>query len=333
LVELAHIGAVDDMVQAVAEAIGVPLLSDQPELEQLLQYLASKRLLLVMDNFEHLTTGATLVTDILHAAPSVDVLVTSRARLTVTGQTVLRLPGLQTEWDTPQQALDASSVQLFVNTAQRADAGFTLAEEDLDPLREILTIVEGMPLGIMLAAAWANMLPIAGIAAEIHRSLDFLETELRDLPERHGSIRAVFHYSWALLDDNERGVFSALSVFRGGFTRDAAECVAGASLRTLASLAAKSFLTTDRETGRFSIHELLRQYGSIELAREPERLEETADRHAAFYSDLTEDAFDVIRASDQPRALRMMDADVENMTVISRLILPLCPETLTDQYL
>ena len=313
LVELAPIDSVDDMVQAIAESIGVPLSSDQPELAQLLQYLANKRQLLVMDNFEHLTAGATLVTDILRAAPGVDVLVTSRSKLSVSGETILQLPGLVTEWDAPQQAFDASSVQLFVNTARRADPGFELAEEDLSPLREILTIVQGMPLGIMLAAAWANMLSIADIAEEIRKSLDFLETELRDLPERQGSIRAVFDYSWALLDYDERSVFSALSVFRGGFTRSAAEFVAGATLRTLANLAGKSFLTTDRETGRFSIHELLRQYGGIELARDPQRLEESADGHASFYADLAASAFDVIRESDQPRALRIMDADVENI--------------------
>src|SRR5690606_36943306 len=137
--------------------------------------------------------------------------------------------------------------------------------------------------------------------------IDFLETDFRDLPERHGSIRAVFDYSWAMLDDPERTVFSALSVFRGGFTREAAEHVAGASLRTLANLVSKSFLTANPETHRFTIHELLRQYGALELAREPERLEESSDRHAAFYADLAAAAFDVIRESDQPRALRMMD--------------------------
>lgn len=313
LIELAHIPSVDEMVQAIAEAIGVPLSTDQPELEQLLQYLANKRQLLVMDNFEHLTAGADLVIFILQAAPDVDVLVTSRTKLSISGETVLHLPGLDSDWDTPQEALDASSVKLFVNTARRSDPGFTLEKADLDAVREIVTLVQGMPLGIILAAAWADLLPIEDIAAEIRKSIDFLESDLRDLPERQGSIRAVFDYSWAMLDDHERSVFSALSVFRGGFTREAAEHVAGASLRTLASLTSKSFLTANRETGRFAIHELLRQYGSGELAREPERLEESSDRHAAFYADLAAAAFSVIRESDQPRALRMMDADIENV--------------------
>lgn len=313
LIELAPISSVDDMVQAVAEAIGVPLSTDQPEFEQLLQYLANKRQLLVMDNFEHLTAGADLVVDILQAAPSVDVLATSRIKLSVSGETVLQLPGLDGEWETPQEAFDASSVQLFVNTARRLDPAFTLEDGDLDALREIVLLVQGMPLGIILAAAWANLLPIEDIAAEIRKSIDFLETDFRDLPERHGSIRAVFDYSWAMLDDPERAVFSALSVFRGGFTREAAEHVGGASLRTLANLVSKSFLTANPETHRFTIHELLRQYGALELAREPERLEESSDRHAAFYADLAAAAFDVIRESDQPRALRMMDADIDNI--------------------
>lgn len=317
-VELAPVESVDDVVQAVAEAIGVPMSSDQSARDQLLQYLAGKRQLLVMDNFEHLAEGATLVTDVLRAAPGVDVLVTSRAKLNVTGETVLQLRGLETEWDAPQQALEASSVQLFVDTAQRVDSSFALSEEDLGPLREILTVVHGMPLGIMLSAAWADVLPISEIAGEIRKSLDFLESELKDLPERHASMRAVFDYSWALLDETERKAFAALSVFRGGFTREAADVVAGASLRTLAGLASKSFLTSDRRTGRFSVHELLRQYGADELAADPERFEGCADRHASFYADLMATAFDVIRESDQPKALRMMDADVDNIRAALR---------------
>lgn len=323
VVELASIGAADDMVQAVVEALEVPVSSDQPARDQLLQYLAGKRQLLVFDNFEHLTDGATLVTDILKAAPGVDVLVTSRAKLNVTGETILHLTGLEEDWTNLEEALAASSVQLFVDVAQRADPSFELQAGDLSPLRDILTIVQGMPLGIILAAAWADMLPVAAIAAEIRKSLDFLESELRDLPERHASMRAVFDYSWTLLEENERAVFSALSVFRGGFTREAADHVAGAGLRTLANLAAKSFITADRESGRFSVHELLRQYGAKELEKDPELLDRVMNLHASYFGDLMARAFDVVRECDQPRALRMMEADVDNIRAALRRCLEL----------
>ena len=101
------------------------------------------------------------------------------------------------------------------------------------------------------------MLPVSEIAAEIAKSLDFLETEMGDVPDRHRSLRAVFEYSWALLSSEERTTFLALSVFRGGFTREAAEAVAGASLRSLSTLANKSLIAPSPETGRYAVHELL----------------------------------------------------------------------------
>ena len=185
---------------------------------QLLTYLTNKCQLLVFDNFEHLLDGASIVTGILQAAPQVKVVVTSRAKLNVTGETVFTLAGLETTWASPGEALQASGVQLFIDAARRVRPGFVLEPGDLDPLATILRLTGGLPLGILLAAAWVDMLPVSEIAAEIARNLDFLETEISDVPDRHRSLRAVFDYSWALLSPEERHTFLALSVFRGGFT-------------------------------------------------------------------------------------------------------------------
>src|SRR5438046_604753 len=115
-----------------------------------------------------------------------------------------------------------------------------------------------MPLGILLAAAWVGVLSVQEVANEIQKSLDFLETDQRDLPERQRSLRAAFDYSWKLLTEQERQAFTRLSVFRGSFTREAAQQVSEATLKALMALVNKSLLRRDASTDRYEIHELLR---------------------------------------------------------------------------
>jgi len=312
-VGLAEIGSSDDIVQAIAESLGVALTSEQDVQSQLLTHLATKRQLLVFDNLEHLIGVAPIVAEILRAAPYVTVIATSRSKLNLTGETVLALAGLETSWDTPDEATQASGVQLFTETASRSKPGFVLTEDDLDPLAEILHLTGGLPLGILLAAAWVDMLPIEEIASEIRKSVDFLETEMGDIPERQRSIRAVFDYSWALLSEEERDTFTALSVFRGGFTREAAESVAGASLRGLASLVSKSLLTANPETGRYEVHELLRQYAAAELEGDAGRHAQVIDEHAAFYASLMGEAPLLMSGGGQAQLLAVIEADMENI--------------------
>ena len=141
-----------------------------------------------------------------------------------------------------------------------------------------------MPLGIELAAAWVSMLSCVEIADEIERNVDFLATSMRDVPERHRSLRAAFDQSWRLLSDEQRDAFAQLSVFRGGFDRDAAKAVAGADLRLLSELASKS-LVRRPDFGRFELHELLRQYAAEKLGVGSARASaSTRERHARHYS-------------------------------------------------
>jgi predicted ATPase/class 3 adenylate cyclase len=311
-IALADISSSVAIVQAVAESIGVSLSSDEDTETQLLDYLATRRALLVFDNFEHVSDGATIVSKILSAAPQVSVIATSRSKLNLTGESVIPLKGLGTAWEAPEQALHVSGVQLFLSAARRARPGFELQSEDLDPLARILTLTSGMPLAILLAAAWANMLSVSEIASEIEKSLDFLQAETGDVPDRHRSIRAVFEYSWQLLSTDERRVFTALSVFRGGFTRQAAEAVTGASLRDLAALIDKSLVTPNPDTGRFAVHELLRQYAQAELEGDPDHSTEVTDAHALYFAELVSEAFGRM-PDDQKSMLSRIEKDLENV--------------------
>jgi predicted ATPase/class 3 adenylate cyclase len=312
-VSLADISSSGDIVQAVAESLGVALSSDEDVKTQLMTYLSTKCQLLVFDNFEHVIEGASIVTGILQAAAQVKVLVTSRARLNVTGETVLTLAGLETTWASQDKAFQTSGVHLFIDTANRVRPGFVLEPEDLDPVAEILRLTGGLPLGILLAAAWVDMLPLTEIAAEIAKNLDFLETEMGDVPDRHRSLRAVFEYSTSLLSQEERATFLALSAFRGGFTREAAEAVAEASLRRLSTLVNKSLVTPSPGTGRYAVHELLRQYGEAELQLKPELCTHVDEAHSAFYAALMKESLALFVRGQTARALTIVEHDIDNV--------------------
>jgi predicted ATPase/class 3 adenylate cyclase len=309
----ADISSNDDIIQTITESLGVALSGDEDVLSQLLTYLAPRQQLLMLDNLEHLEGAAVIIAEILKSAPNVKLLATSRSKLNLTGETILSLSGLDITWAHPEEAMQASGAQLFIEAAKRSNPSFELETDKLDPLGEILHLVGGMPLGILLAAAWVDMLSIEEIATEIRKSFDFLETEMQDLPVRQRSIRAVFDYSWDLLNPQERETFTALSVFRGGFNREAAEAVAGASLRSLASLVNKSLVTANPDTKRYEVHELLRQYAAAELELDGDRHRQIRDSHADFFAEVMGEAPYLLSHGRQVELLAIMETDIENI--------------------
>jgi tetratricopeptide (TPR) repeat protein len=148
--------------------------------------------------------------------------------------------------------------------------------------------VSGMPLGLELAASWVDILSVEEVAGEIQKSIDFLETDAQDLPGRHRSLQAICDSTWERLDQVEQDIFARLSIFRGGFTREAAQEVIGASLRTLASLHNKSLLGYDPANKRYYIHPYLRHYGVEQLASNPEEEFDIRDRHSAYFCEVVE---------------------------------------------
>lgn len=207
----------------------------------------------VMDGVEHLLAGGSvtgLVTRILDEAPGAALLVTSRERLNLRREWVYDVPGLPLppdslakDYGTPESAyLAYPAVALFVKHAQRVVPGCQPQPGDWPAVARICRAVDGLPLGIELAATWLPTLSPSEIAVEIEEGIDFLSVCARDVPERHRSMRAVFDHSWQLLSSHEQQALRRLSVFCGGFTRQAAEAVAGASLASLSALIGKSLL-------------------------------------------------------------------------------------------
>ncbi len=313
-VSLAPIHSVEDIIQTIAEAIRFPLATHEDPQHQLLRYLQKRQLLLVMDNFEHLLAGASIVSQILQAAPAVKIIATSRGRLNLQSETILNLGGMalpnrELAEDTP----DYDAVTLFAQRASQVRPGFDPSHDELQQITKICQMVQGMPLAIELAAAWLHVINIEEIAKELENSLDILATELRDAPARHRSIRAVFDHSWSLMDKTEQDIFMRLSVFRGGFTRDAAQQVAGASLQLLSGFVNKSVLLSVPNSGRFEIHELLRQYAQERLEENPRANLVAIKAHASFFAEFMKARWEHVRGNRQIHALSELEADLENI--------------------
>lgn len=275
----------------LAAALEMPLQGLDPPLAQVIRHLAKKQVLLLLDNFEHLLEGATLASDLLRKCPEIKLLVTSRERLDLKGEWVLPLEGLSySKGDTPPEtASDYEAVELFVSRAQKVNPGFFLSETELPYVLRICRLVEGMPLALEMAAVWVRAMPAEEIAAELETDLDLLSTTSRNARPRHQSVRAAFEHSWRLLSPTEQEVLRKLSVFRGGFQKEAAAYVADASIAVLAALVDKSLLrlTPDR---RYDRHALLFQYTREKLAEDEEVYLETQRKHTAYLLSLAETA-------------------------------------------
>jgi predicted ATPase len=315
LVSLASVQATEAIATAIAQAAGFPLSPGREPEQQLLETLRPKRWLLILDSFEHLPGGAGFVAEILRTAPGVRVLVTSRARLNLRGETCFPVTGIEYPEQIPADGREVrtfAAVELFLQAAHQVQPGFTPADTDLAAIARICRLVEGMPLGILLAAAWSGVLRPAEIAGEIDRGLDFLRADWPDMPERQRSLRAVFDRSWHLLNEGERAVFQALSVFTGGFTRSAAQQVTGASLHGLKALVDKSLLE-HTPSGRYEMHELLRQYAAGKLASRPNLGTATRDRHCAYYTGAVARWEADMTGSRHEAAVLDMEVERENM--------------------
>ncbi len=227
-VPLTPIHSADLLISALNDILGLIAFGQELPRQLLIQYLFGKELLLVLDGFEHLIDAASdLVVELLAAAGRIKILVTSREVLNLREEWIRSVDGLPYPVDDAGSRIDDyAAVQLFADRARQVRADFSLHDNLIHVIR-ICRLVEGIPLGIELAAAWIWTLPCSLIADEIQQRLDFLSTTLRNIPERHRSMRAVFEQSWRLLSAHEQAVFKRLAVFRGSFSREAAERVAG----------------------------------------------------------------------------------------------------------
>jgi predicted ATPase/transcriptional regulator with XRE-family HTH domain len=253
---------------------------------QVINHLRNKETVLVFDNFEHLLSGGSLLGEILAQTPKVKMLLTSREQVHLQWEWIFEIQGLPIPDDVYLEALETNSATaLFLQRARQTSQTFLLDDEEASALVRICKLVDGLPLAIELAASWVRVLSCREIALELEHGLEVLETTMHDMPERHRSIKMVFDHSWELLNDQERTVLMRLSAFSGGFTRQAAEAVAGASLLTLSSLMSKSLLRHNQKTDRYDFHELIRQYSIGRLHTQPAEEAQVLAIHSQYFTD------------------------------------------------
>ncbi|HMQ34613.1 MAG TPA: tetratricopeptide repeat protein, partial [Chloroflexaceae bacterium] len=325
------------VLATVADALGLDLFRREKVRDLLVDYLRPRAVLLVADNFEHLTSAGEQLAGLLEAAPGLTIITTSRERLAVPGEWTLDIGGLSLpEGEGP--ARQAAAVQLFLQSARRVTGGHDPDDDELAAVARLCRLVGGTPLAIELAATWARLMPYAEIAAAIARDLDFLAVNARGVPERHRGPRAVFEHSWRLLDPIDQGAFRRLAVFCGGFTRDAAAAVLGlhawpasnreamaaflgdaappdsrqVALAALAALTDRSLVRVVGE-GRYDVHELLRQYAAERLADDPADQAAARDAHATYYLGLLSRQEASLKGTEQRAALALIDADLDNV--------------------
>jgi predicted ATPase/DNA-binding CsgD family transcriptional regulator len=302
----------EQLSAAIANGVGCTCSGDEDIESQLLDWMRDKRFLLLLDSFEHVQDGASLMAKLLNSVPDCRFLVTSRERLGLRSETVFALNGFNiAPWKSAEEAVLAPAIHLFLNTAQRASTDFELSDGNLAQVSRICRLVEGLPLAIELAAAWVDTLSVKEIADEIEASYTFLSSDYQDFPERHRSILATFETSWNRLSPDKQDNLMRMSVFRGGFTRSAALAVTGASIHTLQALVNKSMLKYS-EDERYSIHELLRQYLGDKLA-ESGQTGAVESAHSRYFLDWLHTLDSLIKGSKQRDTLDRIEHDFTNV--------------------
>ena len=283
LVPLAAVRQQSLVVPAIADVLHYSFSGPEEPANQLISYLRAKELLLILDNLEHLLESVTLLQRILEQAPGVSMLAASHERLGLPGEVIMELSGLPIPQEVNQEQLPRNSaVQLFLSSARQTRPDFNLDSENGAAIMRICQLVEGMPLGVELAASWVGSFSPQEIARFIESTVGFLSTEQATLPERHRSLLTVFDSFCNLLSETELGILRRLAVFRGGFQGEAARRVVGASPFFLDGLAAKTNLRRLPQ-GRYELHQLWWQYAREKLVSNAQEFIHAQEAHCEYY--------------------------------------------------
>ena len=269
---------------AIASALNLEYGSETNPREPVLAHLRDKELLLLLDNAEHLLADVESLQDLLKGAPGLKILVTSRKSLDLRGEYIFDVEGLPlTERAGLPYQEPGDAVTLFVGAASRADAGFTFTRENADCIGRICARVDGLPLGIELAAAQLRTLSCEELELELEKSYASLVSDYRDAPERHRSLRLVFEQTWDTLAAEHQSAYRALSVFRNAFSKDEAHLIAGVPLPVLSELVERSLLRR-RALGSYQLLESMRQFAAEKLDQLPEQKQQIMAAHREYYA-------------------------------------------------
>ncbi|HMN26833.1 MAG TPA: tetratricopeptide repeat protein, partial [Caldilineaceae bacterium] len=319
-----------ELITALAQLLGLVLNTGDTR-RQLFDFLQRRAILLVLDNFEQLTAAADLLAEMLAAARHLRLLVTTRARLNLRVEQILPLDGLPTaandlSTNRSHTLSELSSVRLFVEQAQRTLPTFALQPDNAAAVLRLCQLVDGLPLGIELAANWVDQFSCAEIAEAIAQGGDFLTSPWRDQPARHRSMRAVFEYSWRLLPAAEQRVLAHSALFVGPFSRSALAAVSGAGPDHVRALVHQSLLRPVA-SGYFVLHELLRQFAQSKVDEYCSAADEQAgpmrtaihQRYCQHYLQLLAATTPALFGATPHQALASLQVELENLRLAWRL--------------
>jgi predicted ATPase/class 3 adenylate cyclase len=328
LVELAPITDAERVLHAVAAVLGIKEDAGRPMQEAVLKHVHARRLLIILDNCEHLIAAcAECAKALLQFAPDVTILATSREPLRISGETTLQIPPLAGPPDAHPAASalhEHDATRLFIERAAAAQPGFQASERNAAAIADICRRLDGLPLAIELAAARVRVMPVERIAERLGDRFRLLVSGERAALPRQQTLRAVVDWSYELLDVPERAIFRRLSVFAGGFTLEAAEAIVadalvgeGDVMDLVSRLVDKSLVERDAEGDRYRLLETVREYANERLAQSDDERAVRA-RHLAYYVAFAEHAGDGLIGSDQGTWLARLDAERENVFAAHR---------------
>lgn len=312
-IPLRPVNSGDAILSAIVTALAVDVNAGKGDLlSQLLEILSKKSLLLVLDSVEHLLADLSPIESILSTTGQVKLLVTSRQSLDLSWEWQYELQGLSVPQSTEDLDFENfSSIRLFVERARRANRLFKL-QDDPHGVIKICQLVEGMPLGIELAAAWVRVLSSYEIA---HHIIE-LEAFYTPSETRHRSLQALFEQTWQLLPEAEQNVLMKLAVFQGGFTREAAEHVAHAVMPLLATLVNKSLLSMNFRTGRYQLHQLLREYMIDKLDQRKSEKTKVFERHTQYYADILQRCENLLKGNMVSTVVEELEPEIHNFRAV-----------------
>jgi predicted ATPase/class 3 adenylate cyclase len=325
-IELAPVSDPSSVAAAVLSALNLPAEVHRPAIEMLCDYLRDKEALLILDNCEHLVEAcAKLVDRLLHAAPKLRILASSREALGIAGEVSYRVPSMGLPDINQLPSLDSLSqyeaVRLFIDRARAAQPSFNVTNENAPAVAQICHRLDGIPLALELAAAKVRALSVDQIAKRLDDRFRLLTGGSRTALERHQTLRATLDWSYNLLPEHEQFLFRRLSIFITGWTLEATEYVcADETIKSedifdlLEQLVNKSLVIAEawQSETRYRMLETMRQYANEKLieAGESERLR---DRHLNYYLHLAETAEPHLIRPEQLEWLDRLEADHDNL--------------------
>ena len=325
MVALDEVSSADLIVSSIASALGVPESQGQPLMDLVINYLRPRKMLLIVDNFEHVMASAGVLSQLITETDQLTLLVTSRERLRLSGERVVEVPPLQV----PEAVADADvlrrsdAVELFIDRALAAGSDLDLDHDELGTIAEICRRLDGIPLAIELAASRTKVVGPSELLRRLDRRLSFLTGGPRDLPLRQQTLRSTIAWSHDLLEDSERRLFARLGVFAAGFSLDAAETVCAdnglAVLDGIASLVDKSLLRTEdplHGQPRFTMLQVVRDFAleQLDALGDTERLRRA---QADYYEGVIIAAEPDLRRDPRP-VIEQYHADLPNIRAVLR---------------